>query len=246
MPVVETGYSEPRIVALYDENNSSRHDTDFYAARIGSAPRRIADVGCGTGSFAVRLAEAGHRVTGVDPAPEMLKVARNRPGHHLVEWVDGTAADLPSGPYDVSVMTGHAFQCLLTDEEILATLTAIRTRLAPGGRFMFESRNPVAKAWLDWHSEDGIPTVTHSSAGPLTETRAVLDVSNELVIFEDVTRFESDGAQFTCRSTLRFASADHLAGLLNEAGYVDVEWFGDWNGGRFDAGSSKEIIVSAR
>lgn len=243
--MVETGYSEPRVVALYDENSSSRHDPDFYAGRIGSAPQRIVD-GCGTGSFAVRLAQAGHHVTGVDPAPEMLNIARNRPGHHLVEWLDGTAADLPAGPCDAAVMTGHAFQCILTDEQILATLTAVRTRLAPDGHLMFESRNPAAKAWLDWHSEDGLPTVTQSSAGQLEETRAVLDVSDELVIFEDVTRFESDGAEFTFRSTLRFASADHLAQLLSEAGHVDVEWFGDWDGGSFDAGSSREIIVIAQ
>lgn len=53
------------------------------------------------------------------------------------------------GPFDAAVMTGHAFQCLLTDDEILETLVEVRRRLAPTGRFLFETRNPARKAWLD-------------------------------------------------------------------------------------------------
>jgi ubiquinone/menaquinone biosynthesis C-methylase UbiE len=44
------------------------------------AGRRVLDVGCGTGSVALALAEFGSRVWGVDPAEEMLAVARTRAG----------------------------------------------------------------------------------------------------------------------------------------------------------------------
>lgn len=44
-------------------------------------------------------------------------------------------------------MTGHAFQVLIEDDEIRASLTAIRSALARNGRFAFETRNPAARAW---------------------------------------------------------------------------------------------------
>src|SRR5215212_6538996 len=39
-------------------------------------PARVVDLGCGTGTLSVLLAEAGHDVTGVDYAPRMLEAAR--------------------------------------------------------------------------------------------------------------------------------------------------------------------------
>lgn len=238
------GYTDDRLVALYDEFNQGTWDTDFYAAELGGISLRIADIGCGTGSFAVRLARLGHVVTGVDPAPRMLAVARSRPGADRVTWVDGTARDLPGGPFDAAVMTGHAFQCLLTDEEILETLAEVRRRLAPGGRFLFETRNPARRAWLDWQSPDG-PDAVDSSAGPLLTAWTLVEVRDELVTFEGWTRFEADGTEITDSSTLRFAPPTRLAALLDEAGYGRVEWRGDWDGSAFDATTSREIIVAA-
>ncbi|MGH3988763.1 MAG: class I SAM-dependent methyltransferase, partial [Pseudonocardiaceae bacterium] len=57
---------------------------------------RVVDVGCGPGAAVREAARRGARVTGVDPAPVMLRLARtltrNRPA---ITWADGTAEDLP-------------------------------------------------------------------------------------------------------------------------------------------------------
>jgi SAM-dependent methyltransferase len=58
------------------------------------AGRRVVDVGCGTGSVALALAELGSRVWGVDPADEMLAVARSRVGR-AVGLKRGRAEALP-------------------------------------------------------------------------------------------------------------------------------------------------------
>ena len=42
------------------------------AAHIGAEPRRVLDVGCGQGTQALRLAQAGHQVTAVDSSPSLL------------------------------------------------------------------------------------------------------------------------------------------------------------------------------
>ncbi|NYE94679.1 ubiquinone/menaquinone biosynthesis C-methylase UbiE [Psychromicrobium silvestre] len=236
----------PRLVRVYDELNSGTWDTDFYAAQLSAEPLRVADIGCGTGAFAVRLARLGHQVVGVDPSSAMLDFARRREGAELVHWLDGTAESLPSGPFDAALMMGHAFQCLLSDEAILATLRAVRSRLAPGGRFMFESRNPVAKAWLGWNTPENQPSRTETaSEGPLEESYRVLSAKNELVDFECWNKFLSDDEEITERATLRFAPASTLDTLLAAAGFGAIRWFGDWNGADFDPRSSAEIIVIA-
>jgi ubiquinone/menaquinone biosynthesis C-methylase UbiE len=44
----------------------------------GASPLSVLDVGCGTGFLALLFAELGHSVTGIDLAPEMLNVARQK------------------------------------------------------------------------------------------------------------------------------------------------------------------------
>jgi ubiquinone/menaquinone biosynthesis C-methylase UbiE len=46
------------------------------AGALPPAPARVADLGCGTGSLAVLLAEEGHAVHGVDVSPAMVDRAR--------------------------------------------------------------------------------------------------------------------------------------------------------------------------
>lgn len=237
---------DPRLVAIYDDLNSGTWDTDFYLSKLGQTPLRIADVGCGTGAFAVRLSRSGHEVVGVDPSPQMLDYAKNRDGHESVEWVFGTAVDLPLGPFDVALMTGHAFQNLRSDQAVLETLTAVRKRLSPNGRFMFESRNPAAQAWLGWNNAEGSPVVTETAhAGRIEEHYQVYDVAGDQVDFGCLTTFVSDGAQFQERMTLRFIDPSRLGKLLNEAGFGRVDWYGAWDGTAFDAATSREIIIIA-
>lgn len=236
----------PRLAAVYDELNSGSSDTDFYASRLGSRPLRIADVGCGTGSFAVRLSRLGHQVVGVDPSLQMLDVAQHRDGQQAVNWLLGTAPDLPAGPFDAAVMIGHAFQNLLTDDAVLETLIAVRDRLVPGGRFMFESRNPEARAWLGWDTPEDSPLVTESAtAGRIEERYRVHGVVGDLVDFGCTTTFVADGLEIRERATLRFLPADRLAGLLTAAGFGRTEWFGDWDGKAFEPSDSQEIILIA-
>src|SRR5918993_475422 len=68
--------------------------------------------------------------------------------------------------FDLVVMTGHAFQELVGDNEIRAALAAIRQALVDGGRFAFETRNPRDRAWERWATEYSAE-VTDASGAPV-------------------------------------------------------------------------------
>ena len=125
----------------------------------------VLEVGCGTGVLAADLADAGHAVTGIDPAPAMLQIARTRPGGQRVRWLEGTAADLPDDDADLVVMEGHVAQYFLTDTQWAHTLGHIHRTLRPGGHVAFESRNPAARAWERWTREHTEDTYPHPDGG---------------------------------------------------------------------------------
>ena len=57
----------------------------------------VLDVGTGSGNVAIRAAERGAKVTGVDITPELFDAARKRAEEAGVEieWIEGDAAELP-------------------------------------------------------------------------------------------------------------------------------------------------------
>jgi SAM-dependent methyltransferase len=63
---------------------------------VGPGPRRVLDLGSGTGIWSAAIAERFDvAVVGVEPAPGMREVARSRPPHPLVAQVAGAAGALP-------------------------------------------------------------------------------------------------------------------------------------------------------
>jgi SAM-dependent methyltransferase len=97
--------------------------------------RRLVDVGCGTGRFAVYARhQLGARVWGVDPSAEMLQRARVRPEARGIGWKQGVAERLPfrDGWFDAAHM--HLVVHTLTDRS--GALAEIARVLGPGGRLV--------------------------------------------------------------------------------------------------------------
>src|SRR6516164_1363566 len=205
-------YSNARVAELYDLANPRAQDADFYLALAGSSTRRILDLGCGTGTLCCAFAECGHHVTGVDPAAAMLAIARRKQHAGRVEWVECAAQSYRSqGCYDLIVMAGHAFQCLLTDDDTLAALETMRLHLAPDGAIAFETRNPRVDWAREWAARP--PRMLTSQ---MSENLRITRADGEFISFE--TSYRSPNEELTTASTLRFPSRKHVATLIARSG----------------------------
>jgi SAM-dependent methyltransferase len=101
-------FEHPRLVAIYDALGPDRSDLAVYTdivALVGA--RRVLDVGCGTGTFALLLAARGLEVTAVDRAGGSLRVARAKPGAERVRWIHGDTTALPPMRADLATMTAN-------------------------------------------------------------------------------------------------------------------------------------------
>ena len=181
---------------------------------------RVLDVGCGTGTFACLLAERGVEVVGVDPALASLEVARGKPGAERVRWIHGVAAELPPLQVDLAVMTGNVAQVFVEDEDWAETLAGVRRSLAPGGRFVFEARDPARKAWLGWNREDTYRKSDIPGVGVVEVWTELLEVTPTTVTFQGTYVFASDGERLTSKSTLRFRTRAELEESLAAAGFA--------------------------
>ncbi|MDT0266420.1 class I SAM-dependent methyltransferase [Streptomyces sp. DSM 44915] len=244
--MVDHQFADARLAALYDRFHpwESRGDFPFYLPRLLAA-RSVLDIGCGTGLLLHRARAAGHtgRLCGLDPAVGMLELARRRGD---VEWVAGDleSFDRP-GEFDLAVMTGHAFQALVTDEEIRGALAAVGELLTADGLFAFETREPAARAWAGWTPEHAVTVRDEHGAEVTMSHRVHTPVEGDTVTFDTTYTSPDWPRPETSRSTLRFLTAPALDARLAEAGLAVVERYGDWSGGPHTAGSP-EIITFAR
>ena len=104
-------------------------------------PARILDLGCGTGSLAVLVAEAGHEVSGVDRSAEMLAVARAKAAAAGVrlDLARGDAAEPPFAPGSVDVvLCRHVLWALPDRDAVLANWTRL---LRADGRLVLVEGN---------------------------------------------------------------------------------------------------------
>ena len=104
-------------------------------ASLPPIPGRVADLGCGTGTLSLLLAEEGYAVDGVDFSPEMVRRATAKAGSFPgTSFVVGDAADPPlrGGAYDV-VLCRHVLWALPDPAAALARWVEL---LAPGGRLV--------------------------------------------------------------------------------------------------------------
>lgn len=237
-------YTDPRLVALYDILCGWSTDRDFYLSLADDTVTSVLDAGCGTGLMTVAFVREGRRVVGVDPAQPMLDVARAREGGERVDWHCAHLQDFRSNErFDLVTMTGHAFQCLLTDEDIVAALRSVAALLSPSGRFVFETRNPDAQAWLKWQPDTSRVTGSLPDGTVFDVHHRLLSADLPYVTFEQVHNIGAEPEQLISRSTLRFASVDEIAALADEAGLrVEAMW-GDWDGSGLND-KSPEIILS--
>jgi ubiquinone/menaquinone biosynthesis C-methylase UbiE len=244
--MIERQFSEDSLASLYDlfSPPKSRNDFNFYLPLIMAA-ESVLDIGCGTGALLRWARESGHlgQLCGLDPAEGMLNQARQQSD---IEWILG---DLSSArwdrEFDLIVMTGHAFQQLLTDDEIRIALATVRSALTNEGRFVFETRNPLDRAWERWPVQYTAETIDASGVVVRRDVQVETPVEGDVVRFtETFTSPGWDRPQIS-HGVLRFLDNDSLSAFLSGAGLAIEDLFGDWDKSAL-TDTSPEIITFAR
>jgi SAM-dependent methyltransferase len=185
-------YAE-RFRRLAARGAGSVHGEADLVERLRPPPARVLDAGCGTGRVAIRLAERGYDVVGVDLDASMLMQARADAPE--LDWRVGDLATLDTGQhYDLVLVAGNTLP-LLEPETLTATAGRLAAHLAAGSDL-------VCGFGLDpEHLPAGCPVT------PLAEVDAALAAAG-LVLVErwsawDGTAYEESAGYVVTRHRLR-------------------------------------------
>jgi SAM-dependent methyltransferase len=238
------GYFDEPYTQLFPFPGDERSDAEVEALAqlLPPPPARVLDVACGPGRHAVRLAERGFEVTGIDTSSDFLASARDAAADRgaSVEFLERDMRDLDyDSAFDaaLNVFTAWGYFDEATNQRVL---DRIARALCPGGRFVIDvmNRDWLMRAFVDkdWTElADGTFAVAQRAFDPVEGVIAVTH------------RWRSSTGELRERHhRVRIHTATDLDRMLRHAGLAPVAWYGGFTLEPLGVGSRRLLVVSER
>jgi SAM-dependent methyltransferase len=139
-------FQEPGVALAYQYRPPYSEETiAFLGGLIVDTPRRVLDVGCGTGFIARYLIDQVDHVDALDVSLAMIAEGRRLPNgdHPRLAWIVGRAEDAPLDPPYALITAGDSLHWL--DWEVV--LPRFASLLAPGGWLAIVQNEQLPVPW---------------------------------------------------------------------------------------------------
>ena len=242
----QAGYELPFVAEYYDflPLVKGRQDLDFYLDYADAAGDPILELGCGTGRILLPMAEAGHRVCGLDFSTQMLARCRQKLEAELpevckrVRLVQGNmvAFDLHES-FRLVTIPFRPFQHLLKVEDQISCLHAAHKHLAPGGKIILDlfqtdarrMHDPVHLNESEAHAEVTLPSGRNVRLAERTVAFHRAEQMNDVELIYYVTHPDGRKERLVHAFTIRYFFRYEVEHLLHRCGFRVREVFGRYD-----------------
>jgi len=245
------------IAELYDlEHSSFEGDLDLYLNLALAVGDPILELGCGTGRLLVPLAEAGHRVVGIDASQPMLERARvalevagvsDRVALHHGSMTEATA--VPDGSFGLAVVALNGLLLLPSADEQRQALTTARRALDPRGQLVLDILNPTPETLRSFDQ-----TIAHEGTWPVAGQARVdkytarrvspADQRIETELWYDIISADGIVRRVATSYPMRYIHRAELELMLELAGFTEWLFYGSYDLDPFDD-TAERLIATA-
>lgn len=241
---------------MYEMDETGTEDVAFLLSCLGSEPKRILEIACGSGRILVPLAKAGHAVVGFDMDEAMLgKIPAKAEGMDNITWrtADAIVDDWRDG-YDVVVIAGNFLMNIVSEEgpehaqKVL--IEKAKQALKPGGMLYIDYNftfypeqwyvNPGER--VIWQGTDGLGT-----SGKMLLCDSTFDSKTGLIC--STRRYElgtADGVKI-CKempSVKHYVTLEQMHSWLTVEGFRIDKEYGDYAGNPIGETTGRAIICA--
>ena len=252
-------FNEKEIIAkwnadMYECTETDMSDVKFALSVIGTNPKRILEIACGSGRILVPLAKAGHIVTGLDFDEYMLgKINAKSDGLQNIDWKKADVIkDNWGKDYDVAMLASNFLFNLVAEIDYAKAQALVIQKsanaLATGGYIYIDYAYTLhPEIWFGsdkeiviWEGAD-----SEGNMGKMFLHSNQFDHKTRLLRF--VRSFEltlSDGSiiKQDIPSVKHFATLNQVHSWLDSSGFILEEEYGDYNRNPISDGTTRAII----
>ncbi len=215
----------------FTENVEYKKRTDFILdimTKSGHTPHDLLDLACGTGGFAIELADRGCDVTGVDISEDMLSAAQTamykRGVNILLLKQDMRKLDL-YGTVDTAICMLDGINHLLSENDVKQAFERVSLFLEPGGLFVFDVNTPfkhreiLSADCFVYENADAVCVWSNSECS----ADGIVDMTIDIFERENSGLYSRRSEQFSERAY----DIERLTSMLGQAGLRTEGIFGD-------------------
>jgi SAM-dependent methyltransferase len=213
---------------------------------------RVLDSACGTGMHAIALAQRGYLAAGTDLSAPMIERARQNAAAAGANARFETAGfgvlaqTFGSGVFDALFCLGNSLPHVLSANGLRDALADFAACLRPGGLLLLQNRNFDAvmqqrQRWME-------PQAHQDERSERLFLRFYDFEPDGLIAFNILTLRREAGSgwgQQVGSVKLRPLLQAELAHALAQAGFSELEFYGDMSGAPFDPQSSGNLVIIA-
>lgn len=235
--------------AIYYDLFANNDDLPFFleiANRFGSP---ILELACGTGRVSIQLAEAGHKVTGIETTKEMLEIARKKQKDLPVS----TRLKINFHHNDITkfnlqkkfplIIIPSSFWFLIERDDQIACLQKVKEHLKDDGVFVLDLFPGVYKdregAWSDKPSQIGDKIVKRFGIFKTDIDRKIQH--NDIII--EVESKDGYQKRIETKSAVAIITNEDADSLIEETEFKIEEQYGGWSFEEFSEDSKRRIML---
>lgn len=254
--------NEEKIIAdwsadMYEIDETGTEDVAFLLSCIGTTPKRILEIACGSGRILVPLAKAGHVAVGLDMDEAMLrKIPAKAEGVDNITWrIADAIADDWGTDYDVVVIAGNFLMNIVSEEgpeQAQKVLIEKAKRALKAGGMLYIDYNHTfyPEQWyvhpgerVIWEGTDG-----HGITGRMLLCDSTYDAETGLI--QSTRRYELETAtgekiRKETPSVKHYVSLEQIHTWLSEEGFRIENEYGDYAENPIGETTGRAIICAA-
>lgn len=255
-------YNEKDIIAqwnadMYDLNETDIDDVEFALMLMGTTPKKVLEIACGSGRFLVPLGKAGHDVVGLDFDEYMLEKIAHKITNEKIKWHKADViCDDWGTEFDVIILGANLLLNIVSDMNYEQSQKLLIQKsvdaLAVGGHvFVDYAYTQYPESWFNnpnaniiWEGAD-----SHGNFGKMTLLDNTYDTESGIARY--IRRFDmilADGSTLVQEvpSEKHFVALEQIHKWLDEAGFVIERECGDYQGNLISETTNRAIIWASK
>ncbi|QBD76843.1 class I SAM-dependent methyltransferase [Ktedonosporobacter rubrisoli] len=241
------GYRDAQAYDVEEGGYDADYPLTAQLAQSSGGP--LLDLACGTGTMAIRMAELGFQVTGIDIIPEMIERAKQKA--HMqgatLEWVVADARTFQlQKQFSFIYMLGNAFQHFLSRADHEALLARVWEHLQPQGSFLFGTRNPSPRNLFETRFSEPQKFTQPDGRQYIIREQQEYDPLTQIQYYtfnEYWLKPEGLQEKKTYHTALRYVFPQEMEALLFYNGFQIRSCYGSWQQEPLTAASREMIYV---
>lgn len=217
----------------------------FIKKHLGNK-KRVLDVAAGTGSYSIALSKNGYDVVAVDLDEEMINSI------NIKNMIEGTKvrsykADMKDidvineEKFDLIFSIGNSLVHLDGNEEISNTIKKMHDMLNKDGKLIIQIVN--YDRIFEYNVKE-LPLIERQDKGVCFKRS--YDLSNGKILFKTKLLIDKDKKSFENCVELYPLKRKELEEILEKNGFIEINFFGDFEEDEFSIDSFHTIVVASR